>query len=65
MYVCLCNAITDRDLRSHTAGDDCTVAMAYRSLGCELQCCKCVPFARRMLRQSEAGMSVPEAGGDD
>ena len=25
MYVCLCNAITDRDVRGHTAGEDCSV----------------------------------------
>lgn len=65
MYVCLCNAITDRDLRGHTAGEDCSVAMVYRSLGCELQCCKCVPFARQMLRQSETRVAARQAGGDD
>ena len=65
MYVCLCNAITDRDLRGHTAGDNCSVATAYRSLGCEMQCCKCVPFARQMLRQSESCLAAQEVGGDD
>jgi bacterioferritin-associated ferredoxin len=65
MYVCLCNAITDRDLRSHIGGEQSSVAMVYRALGCELQCCKCVPFARQMLRQSETVIAAQEAGGDD
>ena len=33
MYVCLCNAITDRDFRAHAADQDSTVSMVYRSLG--------------------------------
>ncbi len=65
MYVCLCNAITDRDVRGHTAGDDCSVAMVYRSLGCAPQCGKCVPFVRRLLRQPETVIAVEQAGGDD
>jgi bacterioferritin-associated ferredoxin len=65
MYVCLCNAITDRDLRRHTAGEDCSVAMVYRSLGCEVQCCKCVPFARQLLRQPAAVAADQVGGGDD
>ena len=45
MYICLCNAITDRDVRAHTAaGEGCSVAMVYRALGCEPQCGKCVPY---------------------
>jgi bacterioferritin-associated ferredoxin len=61
MYICLCNALTDRDVRAHSDGN-CSVAMVYRALGCEPQCGKCVPFVRQMLRQ-EAAASVE--GGDD
>lgn len=50
MYVCLCNRLTDRDVRDCAEGG-CSVAMVYRSLGCEPQCGKCVPFVRQMLRQ--------------
>lgn len=52
MYVCLCNAIRDRDLHPHVAGGGCSVAMVYRALGCEPQCGKCVPFIRQALRQA-------------
>lgn len=51
MYVCLCNAITDRDFRAHAECDGCTVSAVYRSLGTKPQCGKCVPFVRQLLRQ--------------
>jgi bacterioferritin-associated ferredoxin len=62
MYICLCNGLTDRDVRASCDGG-CSVAMVYRSLGCEPQCGKCVPYIRQMLRE-QAGATV-EAGGDD
>jgi bacterioferritin-associated ferredoxin len=52
MYVCLCNAITDRDFRCHAERESCTVAMVYRALGKKPQCGKCVPFVRQLVRQS-------------
>ena len=64
MYICLCNGLTDRDVRANCESG-CSVAMVYRSLGCELQCCKGVPFARQMLRQAEARVAMQEVGGDD
>jgi len=33
MYVCLCNAITDRDFCAHATDGNCTVSTIYRSLG--------------------------------
>ena len=57
MYVCLCNALTDRDLRPHTATGTSSVSMVYRACGCRPQCGKCVPFVRQMLRQgADAGL---------
>jgi bacterioferritin-associated ferredoxin len=51
MYVCLCNAITDRDFRAHAAEENSTVSAVYRSLGVKPKCGKCVPFVHHMLRQ--------------
>jgi bacterioferritin-associated ferredoxin len=65
MYVCLCNAITDRDLRRQIGGGECSVAAVYRALGCTPRCGKCVPFVRQMLHRSDAGVAAQEAGGDD
>jgi bacterioferritin-associated ferredoxin len=64
MYVCLCNALTDRDLRPHTASGSCSVAMVYQACGCRPQCGKCVPFVREMLREGEATNSMAGEGGD-
>ena len=61
MYICLCNGLTDRDIRARCECG-CSVAMVYRSLGCEPQCGKCVPYVRQMLREQ---VSEVEAGGDD
>ena len=63
MYICLCNALTDRDVRANCE-DGSSVAMVYRSLGCEPQCGKCVPFVRQMLREA-APETQMETGGDD
>jgi bacterioferritin-associated ferredoxin len=51
MYVCLCNAITDRDFRAHAADENSTVSRVYRSLGTKPKCGKCVPYVRQLLRQ--------------
>jgi bacterioferritin-associated ferredoxin len=65
MYVCLCNALTDRDVRPHTAGGDCSVAMVYRACGCQPQCGKCVPYVLEMLRESAEVPTVGIAEGAD
>ena len=62
MFVCLCNGLTDRDVRD-SAEAGCSVAMVYRSLGCQPQCGKCVPVVRDMLRQSAAPAQIH--AGDD
>ena len=63
MYVCLCNALTDRDLHPHTAAGNCSVSMVYRACGCQPQCGKCVPFVRQMQRQNAesatSGKTIP------
>jgi bacterioferritin-associated ferredoxin len=62
MYVCLCNAITDRDVCAKAALDGCTVSMIYRSLGSKPRCGKCVATVRQMLRQvAEAAQAEPLA----
>ena len=63
MYVCLCNALTDRDVAAPMAGGNCSVAMVYRACGCQPQCGKCVPFVRQMLRQA-AEVEGKSAGAD-
>jgi bacterioferritin-associated ferredoxin len=62
MYICLCNALTDRDFRA-SCDNAHSVSMVYRSLGCEPQCGKCVPLVRQMLREQDG--AAAEIGGDD
>jgi bacterioferritin-associated ferredoxin len=51
MYICLCNAITDRDFRAHAVEKDCTVSKLYRSLGIKPHCGRCVPYVKQLLHQ--------------
>ncbi len=51
MYVCVCNAITDRDVRATAQCDCTTVSAIYRALGTKPKCGKCVPLVRQLMRQ--------------
>ena len=64
MYICLCNAITDRQLLAHRAEGAASVELAYQALGCQPRCGKCLPYAEQFLRQA-AETAHREIGGDD
>jgi bacterioferritin-associated ferredoxin len=49
MYVCVCNAVTDRQIRAQSQGSHRTVADIYRALGIKLQCGKCVRTVKTIL----------------
>lgn len=49
MYLCICNAITDRQARSNGAASGRSVAAFYRALGVKPKCGKCVPTVREIL----------------
>jgi bacterioferritin-associated ferredoxin len=51
MYVCLCNAVTDREFCAHAKSERCTVSSVYKSLGAKPKCGKCVPYVRELVRQ--------------
>jgi bacterioferritin-associated ferredoxin len=51
MYVCVCNAITDRDVRAQAQAECSTVSAIYRSLGKKPKCGKCALLVRHLLRQ--------------
>jgi bacterioferritin-associated ferredoxin len=61
MYICLCNAVTDRAIRHAAGTPGCSVSDVYRALGCAPKCGKCVPVVRAML----SGMDNPAAPGDN
>ncbi|HTW86888.1 MAG TPA: (2Fe-2S)-binding protein [Candidatus Binataceae bacterium] len=63
MYLCICNAITDRQARAHGHASRCSVADFYRALGVKPKCGKCVPTVREMLSSNsiEAGQDARAA----
>ena len=50
MYVCLCNGLTERQVRAAARAKGCSVASVHRALGVRVQCGKCVPMMRDILR---------------
>ena len=49
MYVCVCNAIRENELRHaarNVAGD---VEAVYEALGCQPQCCMCLEEAAEIV----------------
>jgi len=57
MYVCLCNGLTDRQVRGVAGAAGCSTARAYRSLGVRPQCGKCIPLMLEILRDHSENAS--------
>ncbi|HEX2649088.1 MAG TPA: (2Fe-2S)-binding protein [Burkholderiales bacterium] len=54
MYICLCNAITERDIRSCVEEGACTMRELESSLGVGTCCGKCKPAAREILNDTRS-----------
>jgi bacterioferritin-associated ferredoxin len=54
MYVCLCNRVTDRQVRAQAACGDCTLGAVHHSLGISPKCGKCLPMMRDIVREHKA-----------
>ena len=52
MYVCLCNAVTDRDIRSAVAGGCRSIRELQQELGVATQCGRCASHARELLSEN-------------
>ena len=50
MYICLCNALTDRKLRQAAADGCVTPSQAYAACGCRAQCGQCAKAVLQLLR---------------
>jgi bacterioferritin-associated ferredoxin len=55
MYVCLCNRITDSEIRRHASVSVCTPGAVYRARGVAPRCGKCIPLLRSILKEAQAG----------
>jgi bacterioferritin-associated ferredoxin len=49
MFVCICNAVTDRQIRAQAECCRGSVAQIYRALGARVQCGRCVPAAKSII----------------
>ncbi len=60
MYLCLCNAVTDRDLAEAIAEGCTTLADLNRATGCGGQCGRCLPAIGEFLeRHSNPAVAEP------
>ncbi len=58
MIVCVCNRLTEKDVRQAALRGCASPEAAYASLGCEVQCGCCLDYAQEVL-DSERGLRVP------
>lgn len=63
MYVCLCNAFTDGQVRGAVAGGCRSVAQVYDALGAKPECGRCIPMLREMVAQPAPALLA--GSGDD
>ncbi len=49
MYVCVCNAFRDSELRHAARNEEGDVDAVYATLGCQVQCGMCVEEAAEMI----------------
>jgi len=56
----MCNALKDSQMCGAIAGGANCVSEVYKSLGCQPQCGKCVPYVREQLAQRPG--AAPQGG---
>jgi len=63
MYVCICNAVTDGDIREAYAEGACTLEALQDELGVATCCGRCEPTAREVLARCQAAdkPALPQA----
>ncbi len=65
MYICLCNALTDRRLKqAMTEAGTETPGEVYAACGCRAQCGKCVKAVLDMLRDNAERADAMLQGAD-
>jgi len=64
MYVCVCNAVTDREIRGAVKLGVCTLDDLSATLGVATCCRRCTDCARQVLDEA-LGARPACVGGDD
>lgn len=52
MYICICNGVTDRDIRNAAASGCTTIRELKRELGVASECGKCASCAKDVLNDA-------------
>lgn len=60
MYVCLCNALTDRHVRDAAHAGASRPSEVYAACGCAAQCGTCSRTVRRVLDDAIRDPRLPE-----
>ncbi len=59
MYVCICNAIKERDLRKAAVQIHGDAETVYEALGHIPQCCQCLEDAEEVLLDARTAKNLP------
>lgn len=59
MYVCICNAIREKELRAAARQAKCCAEEIYVSLGSAPQCRQCLEDAEDILAEERAAANLP------
>lgn len=58
MYICICNAVTDRDIRQCAQLGACSLRDLRNELGVASNCGKCKQAAKAILRETRSDSSA-------
>lgn len=61
MYVCICNGVTDHEIREVAAAGCRTLAELTMRTGCGASCGSCVEMAQQLLDEAQALRELPLA----
>ncbi|MDK2126066.1 bacterioferritin-associated ferredoxin [Parachitinimonas caeni] len=54
MYVCICNAVTDKQIKQAVSNGCCSMRQLRIELGVSACCGKCAPCAQQLLKDAQA-----------
>jgi len=60
MYVCVCNAVTDSDIRRAVDNGVCSIRQLRQKTGCASTCGCCTDLAAEILQKSLADTREPQ-----
>ncbi len=63
MYVCLCNALTDRQVRQAVADGACRPREVYGACACRAQCGGCTNAILCLIREARTAAAAAAAAG--